>query len=75
MHIICIATFIYESLQTLICDSKTWNYQKSVMEVLNMEDEIQQGIWIIEDNDEFLRIFEDMQQAYLEQKGVGQHDK
>ena len=45
------------------------------MEVLNMKDEIQQGIWIIEDNDEFLRIFEDMQQAYLEQKGVGQHDK
>ena len=40
-----------------------------------MNDEIQQGVWIIEDNDQFLKVLEDMQQAYLEQKGVGQHDQ
>lgn len=45
------------------------------MEVLNMNDERQQGIWIIEDAEEFLKVIEDMQKAYLEQKGVGRNDQ
>ena len=42
------------------------------MEVLNMKDEKQQGIWIFEDAEEFLKVIEDMQKAY---NGVGQHDQ
>lgn len=47
--------------------------QTSVMEVLNMKDEIQQGVWIFEDANEFLKVIEDMQKAY--NNGVGQHDQ
>lgn len=42
------------------------------MEVLNMNDEKQQGIWIFEDAEEFLKVIEDMQRAY---NGVGQNDQ
>ena len=58
-----------------MCSSKTRNCKQSVMEVLNMNDERQQGIWIIEDAEEFLKVIEDMQKAYLEQKGVGRNDQ
>lgn len=58
-----------------MCSSKTRNCKQSVMEVLNMNDERQQGIWIIEDAEEFLKVMEDMQKAYLEQKGVGRNDQ
>ena len=36
-----------------------------------MNDEKQQGVWIIEDADEFLKVMEELQKAY---NGVGQHD-
>lgn len=44
------------------------------MEVLNMKDEIQQGVLIFEDDEEFLKVMEDMQKAYT-QKGVGNDDQ
>lgn len=37
-----------------------------------MKDKIQQGVWIFEDAEEFLKAIEDMQNAY---NGVGQHDQ
>ena len=37
-----------------------------------MNDEKQQGIWIFEDADEFLKALEDLQKAYT---GVGHHDQ
>ena len=37
-----------------------------------MNDEKQQGIWIFEDAEEFLKVIEDMQRAY---NGVGQNDQ
>ena len=37
-----------------------------------MKNEKQQGVWIFEDADEFIKAIEDMQNAY---NGVGQHDK
>ena len=40
-----------------------------------MKNERQQGVWIIEDANEFFKLMEDMQQAYLEQKGVGRNDQ
>lgn len=42
------------------------------MEVLDMKNERQQGVWIFEDAEEFLKAIEDMQNAY---NGVGQHDQ
>ena len=36
-----------------------------------MKDEKQQGVWIIEDADEFLKVMEELQKAY---NGVGQND-
>ena len=42
------------------------------MEVLNMNEEKQQGVWIFEDVDEFLKAMEELQKAYT---GVGQNDK
>ena len=41
-------------------------------EVLNMKNEKQQGIWIFEDADEFLKVIEELQSAY---NGVGQNDQ
>lgn len=46
--------------------------QQSVMEVLNMKNEKQQGVWIFEDPNEFLKAIEELQKAY---NGVGQHDQ
>ena len=37
-----------------------------------MKDEKQQGIWIFEDAEEFLKVIEDMQKAY---NRVGQNDQ
>ena len=37
-----------------------------------MKNERQQGVWIFEDAEEFLKAIEDMQNAY---DGVGQHDQ
>lgn len=37
-----------------------------------MKNEKQQGIWIFEDADEFIKAIEDLQKAYA---GVGQHDQ
>ena len=45
------------------------------MEVLNMKNEKPNGIWVFDDPNEFLKVMEDMQKAYLEQKGVGHHDQ
>ena len=36
-----------------------------------MNDERQQGVWIFEDADEFLKVMEELQKAY---NGVGQND-
>jgi len=44
------------------------------MEVFKMKNEIPNGIWVFDDPNEFLKVMEDMQKAYCEQKGVGQHD-
>lgn len=37
-----------------------------------MKNEKQQGIWIFEDADEFIKTIEDLQKAHA---GVGQHDQ